>query len=114
MPRVGRTKSKGKVRKHSFKTREAGNMKIRTILRDIEEARSMGIQLHTISLNDLYSSLLAARKQKAEFEKHHHEKFVYDPMEDQQFPHDTDGLDELATEATRGSRRKRKPRSKRR
>ena len=93
---------------------EAERYKVRRILHDIEEARSMGIQLHTISLNELYSYLRDARKQKAEFEKHHHEKFVYDPMEDQQFPHDTDGLDELATEATRGSRRKRKPRSKRR
>ena len=114
MPRKPRATSKGKANKNSFRSGEAGQFKIRRILRDIEEAKSLGIQLHTISLNELYSSLRDARKEKAGLEKHHHEKFVYDPMEDQQFPHDTDGLDELAVKATRGSRQKRKSRSKRR
>lgn len=107
-------RSKRQARKTSFRSGEAGRYKVRKILHDIEDARSMGIQLHTISLNELYSSLRDARKEKAGLEKHHHEKFVYDPMEDQQFPHDTDGLDELAVKATRGSRQKRKSRSKRR
>ena len=65
----------------------------------------MGIRLHTLSLNELYTSLRDARKQKAEFEKKHHEKFVYDAMEDQQFAHDADGLDDLAAKSMRAKKK---------
>ena len=105
-------RSKRQFRKKSFRSGEASQYKVRKILKDVEEARSMGIQLHTLSLNELYNSLREARKQKAEFEKHHRGKFVYDPMEDQQFPFHTDGLHELAVQAIRETRRKRKSKSK--
>ena len=86
-------------RKQSFSGGETGAYKVRRILRDIDEARRYGIQLHTISLNELYSSLKQARKQKNTFEKAHphntRNRFVYDPENDEQPPSD-DGLDELA------------------
>ena len=102
------TRSKKEARKNSFKSREAGRYKVRKILDDIEEARSMGIKLHTISLNELNNYLRHARKQKAEFEQHLHGKFVYDPMEHQQFPHDTDGLDDLAAKTMRSKKKVKK------
>ncbi len=102
------------TRKRSFSRGETGAFKVRRILRDIEEARGYGIQLHTISLNDLYSSLKRARKKKDTHAKEEpHKRFVYDPEEDQQFPHDDDGLDELAFRAKRlmGGKRKLNSRS---
>ena len=81
------------LKRNSF----AAGYKVRRILKDIEEGRKLGIQLHTLTLNEFYSALKHARKQKTEFEKHFPGKdFVYDAMDDQQFPYDTDGLDDLA------------------
>ena len=111
MPRTPRTKSKGKAHKHSFRLGESGKLKIRKLLRDIQEARSYGIALRNdISLNQLYFYLTDARKQKAEFEKHNAKgEFRYDDGEDEQPPSD-DGLDEIER-TVRG--RKIKSRSKR-
>ena len=63
---------------------------------DTEEARKYGIQLNTISLNEMYSYLRDARKQRRDFERENPgKKFIYDPMESQQFAWDDDGLEEL-------------------
>ena len=44
----------------------------------------------------MYSYLRDARKQRREFEREHPgKKFIYDPMESQQFGWDDDGLNEL-------------------
>ncbi len=65
MPRTPRTKSKGKAHKHSFRLGESGKLKIRKLLRDIQEARSYGIALRNdISLNQLYFYLTDARNKK--------------------------------------------------
>ncbi len=70
-------------------------MKITRILQDIGEAKSYGIHLNDLTLNEMYSYLKDARRQRNEFERSHPGKlFQYDPREDQlQF--NDDGLDEL-------------------
>ena len=61
---------------------------------DIAEARNPGIELNSLTLSELYSSLKHARQQKQVFEKHCPDKaFRYDSGEDSQLP--DDGLDEL-------------------
>ena len=59
----------GVSKKRSFKEKEAGKYKVRHIIRDIDEARSYGIRLHAINLNEMYSYLRDARLQKAALEK---------------------------------------------
>ena len=102
MPRTPRTKSKGKIRKRLFKTKVAGQLKIKKLLRDIDEARHYGINLrNNISLGEMYSYLEDARKQKKQHEEEHPGRaFQYDDMQDEQ-PAETDGLDELASKVTR-------------
>ena len=79
-----------------FSSKAARSFKVSRILKDIEEARNYGIQLNTISLNDMYSYLRDARKQRRDFERENPgKKFIYDPMESQQFAWDDDGLAEL-------------------
>ena len=86
------------TRRQSFKRHEAGQYKVRHILHDIDEARAYGISLrNNISLNELYSYLADARKQKKEHEKKRpKDRFQYDDGEDEQPPLN-DGLDELAS-----------------
>jgi len=104
-----------KPKRRSLRAGEASNYKLRRILQDIDEARGYGIQLYEISLNELYSFLKDARKQKAAFEREHPKgKFKYDPEEDGQNPYDNDGLADLETEVKKKRRRsKSKSRSKR-
>ena len=84
MPRTPRTKSQGKNRKRSFKTKVAGQLKIKKLLRDIDEARHYGINLrNNISLGEMYSYLEDARKQKKQHEEEHTARaFRYDDMQD--------------------------------
>ena len=83
-------------------------------MRDIQEARKYGISLgNDVSLNQLYSLLADARKQKSQFEKKHPKgSFKYDDGEDEQPPSD-DGIDEVERNV-RAKNTKRKSRSKRR
>jgi hypothetical protein len=65
-------------------------------LQDIGEAKKYCIHLNDLTLNELYSYLKDARRQRNEFERSHPSKtFQYDPKEDQQFQYNDDGLDEL-------------------
>ena len=109
-----RATSKGKAHKNSFRSGEAGQLKIRKLLRDIDEARRYGINLrNNISLSDMYSYLKDARKQKTKFEKEYAKGvFRYDDGEDEQ-PASDDGLDEVERKV-RVKNKRRKSRSKRR
>ena len=70
MPRTVTANSKKKKRTTSFRFGEAGKLKIRTLLHDIDEARAYGIALRNeISLNKLYSYLPDAREQKKKHDK---------------------------------------------
>ena len=63
-----------------FTSNAAQDFKVRRILKDINEARSYGIHINDISLNELYSYLRDARRQRQEFEREHPGKtFIYDP-----------------------------------
>ena len=55
------------------------------MLEDIAEAKRYGIELNTLPLNELSSSLRGARRQRTEFERQHPGKtFKYDLGEDSQ------------------------------
>jgi hypothetical protein len=98
-------------KRQSFKRNEASKYKIRQILHDIDEARTYGISLrNNISLNELYSYLADARKQKKEHDKKRPKgRFQYDDGVEEQPPLD-DGLDELTdkVKVRRASRRKKR------
>ena len=84
---------------------------MRQILNDIEDARSYGISLrNNISLNELYSYLVDARRQKTDHEKKRpKETFHYDDGEEEQPPLE-DGLDDLSSKVRvrKASKRKKK------
>ena len=89
----GRKSNRNSRKRHSF-GKFATSFKISKILKDIAEARNLGIELNSLTLSELHSSLKRARQQKQVFEKHHPDKvFRYDSGEDSQLPND--GLDEL-------------------
>jgi hypothetical protein len=95
-----------KSKRHSFK-RAAGDYKLKKILNDIDDAKTLGVNLHSdISLNEMYSMLALARQQ---LKRHspNRGKFKFDDMHDEQPPED-DGLDELARRIRRESKRARK------
>ena len=67
-------------------------------MKDIAEAKSLGIELNTLTLNELYASLRDARLQKIEFERRHPGKpFKYDSGDESQLPYHDDGLEALKT-----------------
>ena len=82
--------------KSGFSSRQARSLQVKGILKDIDEARDFGIELHNdLSLNELYSYLHDARKQRRAFErKHPNKRFVYDQQESQQQAYDDNGLDD--------------------
>ncbi len=92
--------------KSGFSSRQARSLKVKGILKDIDEARDFGIELHNdLSLNELYSYLRDAREQRRAFEsKHPNKTFVYDQNESQQ-AYD-DGLDELKQRFVKDARKR--------
>ena len=94
--------------KSGFSSRKARSLKVKGILKDIDEARDFGIELHNdLSLNELYSYLRDARKKRREFEsKHPNKSFVYDQNESQQQAYDDDGLDELKRRFVKDARKR--------
>ena len=88
----------GRASKGAFAKRDFANRKANKVLKDIQEARSYGIELASVSLSELYHYLNLAREQ---YRSNPHAAF--DPKEDSQFP--GGGLDELQN---RVSKRRRK------
>jgi len=78
----------GRASKGDFAKRDFANRRANKVLKDIQEARSYGIELASVSLSELYHYLNLARRQ---YRSNPHAAF--DPMEDSQFP--GGGLDEL-------------------
>ena len=94
--KVAKPTSRRSRKRDSFTHKHARSLKIKLILSDIAEARSYDIQLHELSLNELYAYLRDVRQQKLDWEaRHPREKFLYDAGESQQFPYEDDGLAEL-------------------
>ncbi len=100
-PRRSRTshsprRSPRKSSRSSYVGKLARSLKVTRILKDIAEARSLGIELSELSLNEMYASLQDARRQRAEYERQHPGRtFKYDSGEHRQLPYNDDGLDEL-------------------
>eukprot|EP00969_Alexandrium_andersonii_P373463 15484106-Alexandrium_andersonii.AAC.1 len=94
--RASSRRRRSKSSRGSFAERHARSLKLKQILQDIAEARSYGIQLHELTLGELYSYLADARRQLHAFQAAHAgQPFRYDPQESQQFPYEDDGLDAL-------------------
>jgi hypothetical protein len=102
------TKHSSREKRRSFKRVAAkyDGYKLKQILRDIDEARQLGINLYNdISLGQMYSML---RKARAQLKNHTgRSKFVFDDMQDEQGP-DDDGLLDLEHRIRRESKRGRK------
>ena len=99
-------RSRRPSKRHSFK-HAAGSFKLKQILKDIEDAKQLGIHLYNdISLNEMYSMLTHARQQL----KAHNSsrgRFKFDDMGDAQ-PYGDDGLDELTHKVRQQFKRSRK------
>ena len=95
-------------KRHSFKRLAAkyDDYKLKQILRDIGDARELGINLYNdISLGQMYSML---RKARAQLKNHTGRgKFIFDDLQDEQGP-DDDGLSDLEHRIRRQSKRGRK------
>ena len=88
--------SKGKL---SFAKRDFANRKANKILKDIQEAKSYGVKLSSVTLSELYHYLNLARQQ---YRSNPHAAF--DPMEDSQFP--SGGLEELQDRVLKRKRKR--------
>jgi hypothetical protein len=86
-----------RVSQNSFLKRSLKAIKLRQLLRDIEEARTYGVDIYSLDLGEFYGRLQEARQQ---YSQHMSTgpgaaTFAYDMMEDTQIPWDESGLDEL-------------------
>ena len=96
----------------SFLKRSLRTIKLRQLLHDIEEPRTLGVDLFALSLGEFYARLAEARRQ---FRQHMNsgqraDTFAYDNMEDAQNPWDESGLDELKRKVLRDHDRHKKRR----
>ena len=84
-------------------TKQINVLKVRRVLKDIAEAKEYGVELNTLTLNELYRKLKETRLQHELFQKGHRsgEQFVYDSNEDQQNQFETEGLDDLKDRVVR-------------
>ena len=87
-----RRSSKGAFAKRDYTNRKA-------VLKDIEEARSYGIELASVTLSELYYYLNLARRQHRS-----NPHAAFDPMEDSQFP--SGGLEELQDRVLKRKRKR--------
>ena len=96
MGRTSRKKSKPKLKRNGFALRDAGSRKIKAILKDIDEARELGVELRQLSLADFYHYLTMARAQSQNHRNAGRSKdtFVFDDHEDTQndWPNSLDDL----------------------
>ena len=97
---------------NSFLKRSLRTIKLRQVLRDIEEARALGVDLFTLSLGEFYARLAEARRQLRQHMNSGQgaDTFAYDMMEDTQNPWDESGLDELKRKVLRDHDRHKKRR----
>ncbi len=96
----------------SFLKRSLRTIKLRQLLRDIEEARTLGVDLFTLSLGEFYARLQEARQQLRQHMNSGQgaDTFAYDMMEDTQNPWDESGLDDLKRKVLRDHDRHKKRR----
>ena len=96
----------------SFLKRSLRTIKLRQLLHDIEEARTLGVDLFTLSLGEFYARLQEARRQLRQHMNsgQRADTFAYDNMEDAQNPWDESGLDELKRKVLRDHDRHKKRR----
>ncbi len=97
---------------NSFLKRSLRTIKLRQLLRDIEEARTLGVDLFTLSLGEFYARLAEARRQIRQHMNSGQgaDTFAYDMMEDTQNPWDESGLDDLKRKVLRDHDRHKKRR----
>jgi len=99
-----------RLNQNSFLKRSLKTLKLRQLLRDIAEARKLGVDLFTLSLDEFYARLEEARRQ---YRQHVNagqraSTFLYDNGEDSEA-----GLDELTRKVLRDHDRHRKRRRSR-
>ena len=97
----------------SFLKRSLRTIKLRQVLRDIEEARTLGVDLFTLSLGEFYARLAEVRRQLRQHMNSGQgaDTFAYDNMEDAQIRWASEpGLDELKRKVLRDHDRHKKRR----